>query len=188
MRHHLFLLAIAALAVAGCKPTPVEKAHVAAPALASAPTPTPTPVVAVACAKDEKPFYICDFGAKRVAVCSKGATFIYRYGPSAKAELVLTRTAGQPGLLRDGIYGGGGGSQTSLTFVEGDYDYTVYSAVYGELTDIAGQTSSGLAVQKGHDEPVVRQCPLKTDAQSIGMVSIPEDVAVQTDESKSMWY
>ena len=190
MRHRFISIIIAVTAVAGCKPAGTEKA---ASAPEAAPVPAPaaaaaTPVVAVACAAGETPVYACDFGAKRVAVCSKGKTFTYRYGPTAKAELVLTRTVGQPGLVQDGLRGGGGGSQTSLTFSQGDYDYTVYSAGYGELTDVAGSTSSGLAVQKGHEEPVVQECPQKTETQYISMLSIPAEVLEQTDQSKSVWY
>ena len=189
MHHRLVSIAVATLLVAGCKPASTEQAAIAAPTPAAAPASAAVPVaVAVACTADETPIYTCDFGAKRVAVCSKGDTFTYRYGPAARAELVLTRTVGQPGLVQDGITGGGGGSQTSLTFSEGDYDYTVYSAVYGELTEIAGQTSSGLAVQKGREEPVARVCPQKTEAQAISTLTLPAALPSQTDESKSMWY
>lgn len=193
MRHRLVSIIIAVASVAGCKPATTEKAAPApapmvTPASAIAPAPAISPAVAVACAADEAPIYVCDFGAKQVAVCSTGTTVTYRYGPAAKAELVLTRTVGQPGLVQDGIRGGGGGSQTSLTFSQGEYDYTVYSAAYGELTEIAGQTSSGVAVQKGHDEPVAQVCPQKTGAQAISTLNIPAEVPSQTDETKSMWY
>jgi hypothetical protein len=193
MRHRLISIVIAMLSVAGCKPAIPEKAApapapVVNPASAVAAAPAATPAVAVACAADETPIYACDFGAKQVAVCSTGTTVTYRYGPAAKAELVLARTVGQPGLVQDGIRGGGGGSQTSLTFSQGEYDYTVYSAAYGELTEVAGQTSSGLAVQKGHEEPVAQVCPQKTEAQAISTLNIPPEVPSQTDETKSMWF
>lgn len=193
MRHRLVSIIIAVASVAGCKPTATEKAtptptSVVTPVSAVVAAPATSPTVAVACAADEAPIYTCDFGAKQVAVCSSGMTVTYRYGPAAKAELVLTRTVGQPGLVQDGIRGGGGGSQTSLTFSQGEYDYTVYSAAYGELTEVAGQTSSGLAVQKGHDEPVAQVCPQKTEAQAISTLDIPAEVPSQTDETKSMWY
>lgn len=193
MRHRLVSIIIAVASVAGCKPLATQKAASApvperAPVSAVAAGPTATPAVAVTCTADETPIYACDFGAKQVAVCSSGATVTYRYGPAAKAELVLTRTVGQPGLVQDGIRGGGGGSQTSLTFSQGEYDYTVYSAAYGELTEVAGQTSSGVAVQKGHDEPVAQVCPQKTGAQAISTLNIPAEVPSQTDETKSMWY
>lgn len=170
----VWLLATAALA--GCDSAP-STASVADAA----------PGGAIACGPAETPIYACDFGDAAVAVCADAGanTVAFSYG-APDAPLVLRRTPGEQGLMMDTAIGGGGGSQLSLAFTEGDLDYIAYSATQGSLHDNPGATHSGVAVYRGDEEIERRDCP--DAAQALDQLAIPAEVPMQPDPDKSLWY
>lgn len=133
------------------------------------------------CAPGERPVYACPFGKSAVSVCATDHTVTYRHAANGKMDLTIASTGKDGRAHLSTIVGGGGGRQTSLRFSNAGHEYIVYSAGYGALTEVAGQTASGLVVMQGGDRQVSsRQCPVKGKAQHFG----EDDAAFVADEDK----
>ena len=115
-----------------------------------------------ACAADEQTLFSCPSGAKRIVVCaSKGWTpnsgyVQYRFGPPARAEIVLPPTSAATLPQAAVTIGQGplsGGSFAFARFSSGKVDYTVYSAITGR-----SGPKSGVAVDRDGVRVGVRRC------------------------------
>lgn len=186
LRQLFSLLASIAL-LSGCggeapasKP-PAAKAPVSPVVITAAP-----PTGGKPCAPTETLVYACALKAPRtVSVCAGDGALIYRFGPADAPELILVgRTSG---MVHVGtIVGGGGGSQTAIRFSSRGHDYTVWSATYGDLTDIPGQKASGVVVEKGDE--IVSQMSCKSQGPDQQIHDVPDWVPEETEERHLGWY
>lgn len=104
-----------------------------------------------------------------VSVCEGNGELAYRYGPLGDPDLQIVSDGGYGNVSFGRLRGQGNGHQKSLRFANGQYSYTVYSAVYGDLSDSPGGRSSGLVVTKGTDAVLSgKLCPFKGAQQDSG--------------------
>lgn len=138
------------------------------------------------CAPTETLVYACALKSPRtVSVCAGDRALIYRFGPAGAPELILVGRTDKTVHVGT-IVGGGGGSQTAIRFSGQGHDYTVWSATYGDLTDIAGQKASGIVVEKG--EEIVSQLSCKSQGPDQEIHNVPEWVPEETDERHLGWF
>lgn len=83
------------------------------------------------CGTDENVVFSCHVGKRIVSLCRPAAgekALVYRFGAAGRPELVFPESghAGGPGFTRSEAVRFGGGS-TSVSFVRGEYRYSVYS-------------------------------------------------------------
>ncbi|QPQ55113.1 hypothetical protein IC614_00340 [Allosphingosinicella flava] len=119
------------------------------------------------CGRDEKVIYSCPFNAKIGSVCAAENKIIFRYGTSRSLEAEVTSSGSDGRAYGNYIVGGGGGYQTSIRFHDGHRDYVVFSAVYGELTEIAGEQKSGVSIFEWGNLATSLQCKLEGCRQQI---------------------
>lgn len=83
------------------------------------------------CANDEQIVFSCHLGKKTVSLCRPAGpekTLVYRYGTSAKLELVYPDVARhEKGAFTQSTKPVFGGGVTSVIFQRGNYEYRVYS-------------------------------------------------------------
>lgn len=135
------------------------------------------------CAPSERIVYSCEFSKQAVvSVCEGSGELAYRYGPLGKPDLQLVSDGGYGNVSFGWLRGQGNGFQKSLRFANGEYSYTVYSAVAGDLSDIPGRRTSGLVVTKGTEAVLSgKLCPFKGAQQDSANFSgnlienVPED-------------
>lgn len=105
------------------------------------------------CKEQEQTVFSCSLGSKIVSVCASNdisptkGYLQYRFGPKNAPELIFPASteSSNRSILRSGIYmfsGGGGGY---LRFINGQYNYVVYTAI-GK----GWGTKEGVAVEKGN--------------------------------------
>lgn len=196
IRQLFSLLACGAL-LSGCggeapaaKPPAAKAAETRAPVARAPSQPALIPAAPTTggkpCAPGETLVYACALKATRtVSVCAGDGALIYRFGPAGAPDLILVgRTEG---MVHVGtIVGGGGGSQTAIRFSGRGHDYTVWSATYGELTEIAGQKASGVVVEKGDE--VVSQLSCKSQGADQEIRNVPDWVPEETEERHLGWF
>lgn len=138
------------------------------------------------CAAGERLVYACPFGKSAVSVCATDRAVSYRHATNGKTDLTIASSGKDGRAHQTTIVGGGGGHQTALRFSNAGHDYIVYSAIYGALTEVAGQRASGLVVLQGDRQVSNRACPVNGKAQRID--AVPAFVPDETDPEFEAWY
>lgn len=152
-----------------------------APAMAADPGPR--------CGAGERPVYACPFGKSAVSVCATDRTVTYRHAANGKTDLTITST-GKDGRAHLGTLRGPGrgGTQTSLRFSNGGYEYIVYSAIGGTGTAVPGRHWSGLVVMKGVQEVSSMECPARGEAQRFSLESAPSFLPREDVPDYEAWF
>lgn len=155
------------------------------PVYAASSSPNHVTQGATNCVGGEEIIYTCPFGKKVASVCATKNRVTYRYGPRGAPEIAVTST-GSDGIAHSGAArGGGGGGEDNLRFSRAGYEYIVYSATAGNLTDVPGKVWSGVVVMKDGKEISRLKCPVSSPRQEFGM--IPFAVDEETDDRYEGW-
>lgn len=118
------------------------------------------------CSAEEQVIFSCNTGEKIVSVCASQAltpsegSMQYRFGPKGSPELSFPTPVAPPSSFGTGgtlTFSGGGGAY--LRLMNGDFAYTVYTAI------MRGVEQEGLVVEK--DGEVLADLRCKKPAQSI---------------------
>jgi hypothetical protein len=128
--------------------------------------------------------YTCTAKGKTISVCQGAKTIVYRYGALGHPELEVVSTGADGKAHLAKITGGGDGSQTSVRFSNAGYEYVVYSAVLGSLTDHPGEASSGVVVMQGDNEVSTIDCPESGPRQHVTVLMSVEE---ETEEWVLGW-
>ena len=124
----------------------------AAPAAPAAP--------ATQCRPAETVLESCRFRRAVGSVCLGAKSVHYRYGPAGRPDLDVASDSGWSNVHFGTIIGGGsGGRQHHVRFTAGRYDYVVYEAVGGNLTDVPGRRWSGINVARDGRDLALLECP-----------------------------
>lgn len=150
------------------------------------------PSAATHCLAGEKAIYSCRFSRNVASVCTTPTRVSYRYGPPSRPNLRVD-SDGLDGKVHVGsVVGGGGGRAVNLRFTEGERHYVVHSGIAGRLTDVPGQTFSGVTVIEGAD-PEGRSvadlsCRSKGPLQNRLRSDVPQFVPSEPDDRWDAWY
>lgn len=133
------------------------------------------------CSSDEATVFSCSVGQKTVSVCSSGASVQYRYGPLGHTELRYPeelRPLNSYVSLGHLVFSSG--EARYLRFVNGDYQYIVYSG------DGRGWTQEGLVATKKGKVVSAKIC----DSIASIELSVAERLPLLTDDedtASSIW-
>ena len=114
---------------------------------------------ATQCRPAEVVLYSCRFSRAVGSVCLDGKTVHYRYGPAGRPEIDIAGDDGWTNVHFNTTVGGGGGRQHHVRFTAGRYDYVVYEAVGGGLTEVPGRRWSGINVARDGRDLALLECP-----------------------------
>ncbi|MFA5990521.1 MAG: hypothetical protein WC803_13075 [Sphingomonas sp.] len=166
-----------------------------------APRPAPRPAAKTAppraatqCLNGERVFFSCPFGARIGSVCGGPGALHYRFGPKGKPAIDITNDADWQNIFIGRIVGGGGGYQDSLRFSRGDYDYIVYIAEYGPLTQLAGKSAGGIEVERDGRSIASFHCPddhaeaYGNLTRAVGLAPADRGITAETDDHFMVWY
>ena len=99
------------------------------------------------CGAMESVLYSARFTHGRTgSVCVSRGAVHYRYGRLGAPEIDLVSAADWSNVHYGEVRGGGNGYQRHVRFTAAGINYVIFEGVAGELTDIAGQRSSGIYV------------------------------------------
>ena len=103
------------------------------------------------CGATERILYSARFTHGRTgSVCVAHGAVHYRYGRLGAPEIDLASAPDWSNVHYGEVRGGGNGYQRHVRFTAAGINYVVFEGVAGDLTDIAGQRSSGIYV--GRDD------------------------------------
>lgn len=139
---------------------------------------------ATQCKAGETIAFSCHYGAKTVSICLASGKVIYRAGKAGAPELEIVSSGKDGRAYQSSVGGQGGGSQTSLRFINGAYSYVVSSGTAGSLADKPGARLDGLTVMKGEAVVWSPDCKQTTHPDGITSVDLPEE----PDERFVGWY
>jgi hypothetical protein len=131
--------------------------------------------------------YSCNLSGKVVSICADPATVSYRFGALGNPELQIRSSPADKAHVGS-ISGGGGGYQDSLRFTHDGYDYIVYSASGGALTDVAGKEWSGVAVKSAGRDVAKLRCTEHGPQQELDTESLAQRADVADDDDDLGWF
>lgn len=130
---------------------------------------------ATQCKPSETIAFSCQYGSKTVSVCLASGKVIYRAGKIGAPEMDIVSNGKDGRAFSSSVTGQGGGGQTSLRFIKGDYSYLVSSGITGSLADKPGTRWSVLTVMKGQAQVAAHDCKATTHPDGITSVVLPDD-------------
>lgn len=136
------------------------------------------------CRSAETIAFSCQYGARTVSVCLASGKVIYRAGKIGAPEMEIVSSGKDGRAYRSSVVGQGGGSQTTLRFVNQDYSYLMSSGITGSLADKPGTRWSVLTVMKGQTQAAAHDCKQTTHPDGITSVTLPDE----PDERFVGWY
>ncbi|MES2097506.1 MAG: hypothetical protein V4459_12175 [Pseudomonadota bacterium] len=110
------------------------------------------------CRAAETVVYSCRFGASVGSLCGSKGKLSYRFGPAGRAAIDIASDAKWSNVRTGTVIGGGGGRQNYARFNRDGYDYVVFEATAGQLTDVPGKRWSGIHVQQGDKDVSTLEC------------------------------